>query len=83
MEIYTTSQARAELFKLVKYTNKAHDPVFIIGKKDKAVLISEEDYRSMLETLHITSVPGLKESILKASKEPLEEFSESIDWDNV
>lgn len=83
MEIYTTTQARTNLFKLMDYTNGSHNPVYIVGKKNTAVLISEEDYRSMLETLHLMSIPGMKDSILNASKEPLENFSNHIDWDNV
>lgn len=83
MEIYTTSQARANLFKLVEMSNETHEPIYIIGKKNKSVLISEEDYRAMAETLHLTSIPKMKESILKESKQPLETFSESIDWENV
>lgn len=50
MEIYTTSQARANLFKIVEQTNETHDPIFIVGKTKKAVLISEEDYKAMQET---------------------------------
>lgn len=83
MEIYTTSQARANLFKIVSYTNQSHDPVYIVGKSNKAVIISEEDYRAMTETLYITSIPNLKDSILKASKEPIESFTEVIDWNEV
>jgi prevent-host-death family protein len=83
MEIYTTSQARANLFKLIEHTAESHDPVYIVGKNNKAVLISEEDYRAMIETLYITSIPGMKESILSASKAPIESFSDKIDWDDV
>jgi prevent-host-death family protein len=54
MEIYTTSQARANLFQLVEHTNASHNPVYIVGKNSKAVLISEEDYREMIETLYLT-----------------------------
>jgi prevent-host-death family protein len=79
MEIYTTSQARNDLFKLVDTTNQTHQPVYIVGKRNKAVLISEEDYRAMLETLNIMSVPGLKESIIEMHNQPLEEYSEDID----
>lgn len=46
-------------------------------------MISEEDYRSMIETLYILSIPGMKDSILKSNDEPIETFSELIDWDNV
>lgn len=83
MQAYTPSQARANLFKIIEHTAESHDPVYIIGKQRKTVLIDEEDYRSLLETLHITSVPGMTASILKASKAPLSDFSETIDWDNV
>jgi len=83
MEIYSTSQARANLFKLVEHTAVSHDPIYIVGKHNKAVLLSEEDYRAMLETLYIISIPGMKDSLLKARKEPLEKFSDEIDWDNV
>lgn len=83
MEIYTTSQARTNLFKLVEYTAEVHDPIYIVGKHNKAVLLAEEDYRAMMETLYICSIPGMKESILKASKEPIENFSDKIDWDDV
>jgi antitoxin YefM len=83
MQIYTPTQARTNLFKLMVQTNQSHSPVYIVGKNSKSVLISEEDYRSMVETLYITSIPGMKESILNASKEPLKNFAEKIDWDNV
>lgn len=79
MEIYTTSQARHDLFKLVDAVNQTHEPVYIVGKRNKVVLISEEDYRSILETLHIMSVPGLKESILEMQNKSTEEYSEEID----
>lgn len=79
MEIYTTSQARHDLFKLVDVTSQIHEPIYIVGKRNKAVLISEEDYKAMVETLHIISVPGLKESIVEMNSKPIEEYSKDID----
>ncbi|MDX2050691.1 MAG: type II toxin-antitoxin system Phd/YefM family antitoxin [Rickettsiaceae bacterium] len=79
MNIYTTSKARNELFKLLENINQTHEPIYIVGKHNKAVLIAEEDYSAMLETLHIMSVPGLKESIIEMHKKPLEEYSKEID----
>ena len=79
MKIYTTSQARNGLFQLVDNTNQTHEPIYIVGKRNKAVLIAEQDYSAMLETLHIISVPGLKESIIAMNNKPLEEYSEEID----
>ena len=79
MNIYTTSQARNNLFKLVDAAHQTHEPVYIVGKRHKAVLISEEDYRAMLETLHILAVPGLKESIINMHADSLENYCEVIE----
>ena len=81
MEIYTTSQARENLFKLIDQASTEHEPIYIIGKRHKAVLISEEDYSSMIETLYLTAIPGMKESLIKASKTPLDQYSDSLEWD--
>ena len=73
MTIYTITQARAKLFHLIDETNQTHEPIYIKGKRNDAVIISKEDYKGLQETLYIYSVPGLVESILEASKESLEE----------
>ena len=73
MTIYTSTQARSKLFHLIDETNQTHEPIYIKGKRNDAVIISKEDYEGLQETLYIYSVPGLVESILEASKEPLEE----------
>ncbi|WP_316353335.1 type II toxin-antitoxin system Phd/YefM family antitoxin [Candidatus Trichorickettsia mobilis] len=73
MTIYTTTEARSKLFQLVDETNKTHQPIYIKGKRSNAVILSEEDYESMQETLYLYSIPGLVKSILKASAEPIEE----------
>ena len=79
MTIYTATEARSKLFQLVDETNKTHQPIYIKGKRSNAVILSEEDYESMQETLHLYSIPGLVESILKASAEPIEECVEWTD----
>jgi PHD/YefM family antitoxin component YafN of YafNO toxin-antitoxin module len=83
MDIYNTSQARTNLFKIVDYVNISHGPVYIVGKKNNAVIIAEEEYKSLTETLHLTSIPGMKESIIKASKDSLKNYTDRIDWDDV
>lgn len=79
MNIYTTIQAKNKLVKLVDDTNQTHEPIYIVGKHHKAVLIAEDDYSAMVETLHIVSVPGLKESIIDMHGQPAHEYSEDID----
>ena len=79
MTIYTSTQARSKLFHLIDETNQTHEPIYIKGKRNDAVIISKEDYEGLQESLYIYSVPGLVESILEASKEPLEECVEWTD----
>jgi len=79
--IYTTSKARENFYKLVDFAGEAHEPVVITGKRHNVVMISEDDYRSIMETLHINSVKGLKQKILKASKEATNELKSEISWE--
>ena len=62
----TATAARQDLFRLVKKSVKGHMPVRITSKDGDAVLISEEDYESLLETLELLSKPGLRQSIAEA-----------------
>jgi antitoxin YefM len=52
----------------------------IRSKKGSAILIAEEDWRSVQETLHLLSVPGMRESIVGGLDMPVEECSEDPGW---
>ena len=82
MEIYTTSEARANLYKIVDHVADFHEPIYIKGRKNKAVLISQEDYDSLMETLYLHSIPGMVKSIIDASNEPTQECipHNKVDW---
>lgn len=80
MTVLNASEARSNLYRLIDQTNDSHEPVFISGKRNSAVLIAEEDWKAMQETLFLVSIPGMKESILDGMKEPLEKSSRKIDW---
>lgn len=77
MNIYTVTEARSKLFSLVEQIQDSHNPVILKGKRANAVMLSQEDYESLQETLYLHSVPGLVQSILDASKEPLED---AVKW---
>ena len=62
----TATEARQNLFKLVKKSVKGHVPVRISSKEGDAVLVSEEDYEGLLETLELLSIPGMRKSIQEA-----------------
>lgn len=59
----SASNARKELYGLLDQVAEKHKPVLITGKRNNAVLVSEEDWRGITETLHLKSIPGLAESI--------------------
>ena len=69
MNTLTATNARINLFKLLKQTVKGHLQTRISSKEGNAILISEEDYESLLEAVELLSINGLKESILQADKE--------------
>ena len=80
MTTLNISEARANLYKLVDETLASHEPVTITGKRGNAVLLSEDDWNAIHETLYLLSVPGMRESIVDGMNEPLQETSTKLDW---
>ena len=80
MTTLTVSQARAKLYKLLDEAAAAHKPIQITGKRTNAVLISEDDWRSIQETLYLLSIPGMRESIRKGLKTPVEKCIKELRW---
>ncbi len=80
MTTLTASEARARLYKLLDEASSSHQPIQITGKRANAVLISEEDWRSIQETLYLLSIPGMRESIRKGLKTPVEKCTKELKW---
>ncbi|MBT3233582.1 MAG: type II toxin-antitoxin system Phd/YefM family antitoxin [Calditrichaeota bacterium] len=80
MPVLTSTEARAKLFKLVDEAIASHEPIIIKGKRGNAVLISEDDWRAVQETLHLLNIPGMRESIREGLSTPLEECAEDVEW---
>lgn len=80
MDVINATAARTNLYNLIDQTKEFHEPIMISGKRNNAVLVSEDDWNSIQETLYLCSIPGMRESILDASKEPLEESAKELDW---
>jgi len=80
MTTITATNARRKLYRLVDEVSESHEPVHISGKRNAAVLISEEDWAAVQETLHLTSIPDMRESIIEGMKTPVEECAEELDW---
>lgn len=80
MTVLKASDARARLYRLIDEASLSHEPVFISGKRRNAVLLSEEDWRSIQETLYLLSIPGMRKSIVDGLKTPISKCSKKISW---
>ena len=80
MTTISASEARKRLYNLLDDVAESHEAVQITGKRHSGVLVSEEDWRAIQETLYLSSVPGMKESILKGLRTPVEKCAKELDW---
>ena len=80
MTTLTASKARARLYRLLDATAASHEPVQITGQRHNAVLISEGDWRAIQETLHLVSIPGMRESIRRGLKTPVKHCRDRLAW---
>lgn len=80
MATLTATEARKKLYALVDDVAESHDPIQIVGKRNSAVLVSEEDWRAIQETLYLSSIPGMRDSIREGLETPVEECGEEPDW---
>jgi len=78
MTTLTAATARKRLYSLMDEVRESHEPVQIVGKRSSAILVSEEDWRAIQETLYLTSIPGMRESIQEGLKTPVEECDEKL-----
>jgi prevent-host-death family protein len=76
----SATEARRRLYALIDEVGQSHQPVQIHGKRGNAVLISEADWRSIQETLHLLAIPGMRESILEGMASEAAELSPEPGW---
>ena len=74
------SEAKSRLYDLIEETSLSHKPLIIAGDRLNAVLISEEDWESVQETLYLLSIPNMRESIREGLRTPVEECAKELDW---
>jgi len=80
MPTLTATEARAKLYRLIEETASSHEPIIITSKRGRAVLISEDDWRSIQETLYLLNISGMRETIREGLATPIDECKEDIDW---
>ena len=80
MAVITATAARTNLYNLIDRTKDCHEPIIISGKRNNAVLISEDDWNAIQGTLYLCSILGMRESVIEVNKKPLEESIKELDW---
>ncbi len=80
MTTLNVTEARANLYKLIDDTSVSHEPVVITGKRGNAVLLAEDDWNAINATLHLLSVPGMRESILEGMQEGIDKSATELEW---
>lgn len=80
MTTVSVTEARTQLFRLLNEVAESHEPVLITGKRANAVLISEDDWRAIQETMNLLTISGMRESIVEGLATPLEDCSDEVEW---
>ena len=79
MKTITATSARSDLYRIIDSAQSSHEPVQITGKRGNAILVSEDDWRAIQETIYLLGIPGMRESIVEGMNESLEDCSKEID----
>ncbi len=80
MTTFNATEARSKLYALIDETTATHQPIVITGKRGNAVLLAEDDWKAINETLHLLSVPGMRESIQEGMAANLDDCDQELDW---
>ena len=80
MTTHSIDDAQNNLRELIEETATSHQPVIIKSDETNAVLLSEEDWSSIQETLYLLSIPGMRESIKEGLATPIADCDEALDW---
>ena len=80
MQTITATAARSMIYKLIDDASESHEPIQITGKRSSAILIAEDDWRAIQESLYLVSIPGMRESISAGLRTPVGECAKKLDW---
>ena len=72
--------ARKKIYGLIDDVNNSHEPIHITGKNGSAVLVSEDDWKAISETICLSQIPGMAKSIKSGLEEPIEKCSDHPRW---
>jgi len=80
MATLSASKARKNLYRLIDDASSSHEAILITGKRTNAVLVSEDDWKAIQETIYLLSIPGMRESVRQGLKTPIKECSKEPGW---
>ncbi|HMG72847.1 MAG TPA: type II toxin-antitoxin system Phd/YefM family antitoxin [Pyrinomonadaceae bacterium] len=80
MRTITSRKAESELQKLLEETALSHEPIQITSASSSGILLAEEDWRAIQETLYLLSIPGMRESIREGMDTPIDKCSTELNW---
>lgn len=80
MKTISATVARNDIYRLIESVSTEHQPIHITSKRAHAILVGEEDWRAIQETLYLLSIPNMRESIKKGLETPLSGCDEDLDW---
>jgi prevent-host-death family protein len=80
MASVTATEARRDLYRLVDQVQDTHEPIQITGRRGNAVLVGEDDWRAVQETLFLLSVPGMRDSIVEGMTMSVDELEDEPGW---
>ena len=78
--VMSVSQVRADIYNVMDETAQTHEPILITGKRNNVVMLSEEDWNAIEETLFLNSIPNMASSIQASMNADDSEFSEDLEW---
>jgi prevent-host-death family protein len=74
------TEARSKLYSLINEVSSSHEPIIVTSKHGNAVLISEDDWKAIQETMYLISIPGMRESIQEGLVTPIDKCRDKVDW---
>ena len=80
MTTFNATEARSKLYALIDEATDTHQPIVITGKRGNAVLLAEDDWKAINETLYLLSVRGMRESIRDGMATNLDDCDQKLDW---
>jgi antitoxin YefM len=80
MTTLNTTEASQRLDEVLDDLAESHEVVQILGQRHSGILVSEDDWRAIQETLYLTGISGMKESIVEGMRTPVEQCAKELDW---